>query len=122
MQQLRDTWDRAFADGREAALMGGGPERLLDASERLSLTGCEFASCFVEAPLLGAPEYDALIIHNPGRMFPGCRVSDQTQTLAQKVLDWAAQVEGEKPYILDSRKHDDVIVEKNAVNAENSLF
>ncbi len=23
---------------------------------------------------------------------------------------------------LDSRKHDDVIVEKNAVNAENSLF
>ena len=25
-------------------------------------------------------------------------------------------------YILDSRKHDDAIVEKNAVNAENSLF
>ena len=25
-------------------------------------------------------------------------------------------------YNLDSRKHDDVIVEKNAVNAENSLF
>ena len=24
--------------------------------------------------------------------------------------------------ILDSRKHDDAIVEKNAVNAENSLF
>ena len=25
-------------------------------------------------------------------------------------------------YFLDSRKHDDAIVEKNAVNAENSLF
>lgn len=84
MQQLRDTWDRAFANGREMVLMGEGPDRLLDAAERLSLAGGEFASCFVEAPLCGAPEYDALIIHNPRRIFPGCRIGDPTQAQARK--------------------------------------
>ena len=32
------------------------------------------------------------------------------------------KIESDCICILDSRKHDDVIVEKNAVNAENSLF
>ena len=33
-----------------------------------------------------------------------------------------AMVSDEQVINLDSRKHDDAIVEKNAVNAENSLF
>lgn len=62
---------RAFAGGREAALMGGS-------AERLSLTGAKSVSGFVEAPLSGVPEYDALVIHNPKYLSPGCRVADPT--------------------------------------------
>jgi len=93
------TWSRAFADGREAALMGDSAERLLDACGRLSLEGVKTVSGFVEAPLLGAPEYDALVIHNPKYLHPGCRVADPTQMQAQAVLDWAAQRKPYPPYI-----------------------
>ena len=93
------TWSRAFADGREAALMGGNAERLLDACGRLSLEGTRSVSGFVEAPLLGAPEYDALVIHNPRYLVPGCRIADPTQQKAQAVLDWAAGREPFPPYI-----------------------
>lgn len=93
------TWDQAFGDGREAALVGGNAEKLLDASRRLSLAGNTSASCFVEAPLLGAPDYDSLVIHNPRSLYPGCRVADPSQELAQTVLSWAAGREGDRPYI-----------------------
>ena len=93
------TWSRAFADGREAALLGGSAERLLDACERLSLERARFVSGFVEAPLLGAPEYDALVIHNPGFLVPGCRIADTAQQKAQEVLDWAAAMGEIRPYI-----------------------
>ena len=64
------TWSRAFADGREAALMGGSAERLLDACQRLSSAGAKTASGLVEAPLLGAPEYDALVSTTLAACFP----------------------------------------------------
>ena len=53
----------------------------------------------MEAPLLGAPEYDALIIHNPRTLLPGCRIADPSQTKAQSVLDWAAGKKPVPPYI-----------------------
>ncbi len=98
-RQLRDTWARAFADGREAALTGGGPERLENACARLSLAGSGTYSCFVEAPLLGPADYDALVLHNPRYLVPGCRVADSGQRLAQTVLDWAAGLGRDCPYI-----------------------
>ena len=93
------TWSRAFADGREAALMGGDAGRLLDACRRLSSAGAKTASGLVEAPLLGAPEYDALVIHNPRGLLSGCLVADSSLTQAQEVLDWAAQRKPYPPYI-----------------------
>ena len=93
------TWSRAFADGREAALMGDSAERLLDACRRLSSAGAKTASGLVEAPLLGAPEYDALVIHNPRGLLSGCLVADSSLTQAQEVLDWAAQRKPYPPYI-----------------------
>ena len=93
------TWSRAFADGREAALMGGDAGRLLDACRRLSFAGAKTASGLVEAPLLGAPEYDALVIHNPHGLLSGCLVADSSLTQAQEVLDWAAQRKPYPPYI-----------------------
>jgi len=93
------TWSRAFADGREAALMGGDAGRLLDACQRLSSAGAKTASGLVEAPLLGVPEYDALVIHNPRGLLSGCLVADSSLTQAQEVLDWAAQRKPYPPYI-----------------------
>lgn len=93
------TWSRAFADGREAALMGGDAGRLLDACRRLSSAGAKTASGLVEAPLLGVPEYDALVIHNPRGLLSGCLVADSSLTQAQEVLDWAAQRKPYPPYI-----------------------
>ena len=72
------TWSRAFADGRAAALMGGDAGRLLDACRRLSSAGAKTASGLVEAPLLGVPEYDALVIHNPRGLLSGCLVADSS--------------------------------------------
>ena len=99
MQQLRDTWQRAFADGREEKLLGSGPERLLAAVSQLSLLDSFRYSCFVEGPLSGAPDYDALVIHSPALLMPGRRVADPSQRLAQQVLDWAAGMGERCPYI-----------------------
>ena len=93
------TWNRAFADGRDVLLMGGNAEKLLDASRRLSLEGNPSVSCFVEAPLLGEPDYDSLVIHNPRFSFPGCRISDLSLLQAQAAVDWAAGLGRAKPYL-----------------------
>ena len=92
------TWSRAFADGREAALMGGSAERLLDACRRLSSAGAKTASGLVEAPLLGVPEYDALVIHNPRGLLSGC-LSDGADT-----SDTAVQDFGRELTLADARK------------------
>ena len=96
---LQDTWNRAFADGREEALMGGSAEKLLEAFGKLSLDGNPDASCFVEAPLFGKPEYDSLVIHNPRYYYPGCRILDPSIVKAQKALDWAAGQETIRPWL-----------------------
>ena len=96
---MQYTWNRAFGDGREELLMGGGAERLLDASRRLTLAGNPSASCFVEAPLLGAPDYDALVIHNPRFFSPGRRIADHSLVQAQAAVDWAAGMGSMKPYL-----------------------
>lgn len=96
---MRYTWEQAFSGDREAQLVGNSSENLLDASERLSLKGGMVSSCFVEGPLLGTPCYDSLVIHNPRFLYPCCRVSDPSQEMAQKVLDWASKVKTSRPYI-----------------------
>ncbi|MBR4577215.1 MAG: hypothetical protein IKO25_08420 [Clostridia bacterium] len=98
-KMLRDTWNRAFSDGRENVLMGEGPERLLDASGRLSPAGCPSAACFVEAPLAGKPEYDSLVILNPRYCIPGCRMADPALVTAQAAVDWAAGMGRLRPYL-----------------------
>lgn len=87
---LRSTWDCAFADGREAELMGEGPERLLEASGRLALDGVPVASCFVEAPLSGESRYDSLVCHNPRHYSPGCRIADASLAQVQSAVDWVS--------------------------------
>ena len=96
---MQYTWNHAFGDGREELLMGGGAERLLDASRRLTLAGNPSVSCFVEAPLLGAPDYDALVIHNPRFFSPGRRIADHSLVQAQAAVDWVAGMGSMKPYL-----------------------
>ncbi len=64
-------WSRAFADGREEALMGAGAGKLLD----------------------------ALVIHSPRGLLSGCRPADPSLTQVQAISDWAAQRKPYPPYV-----------------------
>ena len=93
---MKFSWERAFADGREAALVGEGPERMLDACGKLTLDGAKPA-VFVEAPLLGGAGYDVVTIIRGDRCRPGCKLDDKTQTKAQALIDWVAGLEKASP-------------------------
>ena len=93
---MKYTWERAFADGREAALVGEGSERMLDAYRKLLFDGAQPAA-FIEAPLLGRSGYDVVMILQGDRCYPGCKLHNETQTQAQAMIDWVAGLENTRP-------------------------
>ena len=93
---MKFTWDRAFADGREMALVGEGAERMLEAYRRSLYEGANPA-VFIEAPLSGEVGYDVVVILQGNRFYPGCKLYDQTQAKAQALIDWVAGLENARP-------------------------
>ncbi len=73
-------WNRVFSDGRQAELAGDGPERMLDACDKLLFNGADPA-IGVELPLLGTPSYDTLVILPTQILKPGCRLRDSDPRL-----------------------------------------
>ena len=89
------TWNRAFAEGRETALVGAGPERLLDALNRLLIPGAAL-NALVEIPLGGEARYDLLVPVDMKRARCGGRLREPIPE-AQAVIDWAAGIEAVPP-------------------------
>ena len=89
---MRGIWEISAADGRDAALFGDGPERMIDAFERFTTGRAMPGVALVELPLLGEPSYDVLVGGYGASIRAAGELEDGEQAAARAAISWAASL------------------------------